>query len=184
MLSPEELDTLRRIAIGSSEATWRSRLSVIDFVLTEVPSLWRRHPFLMIEAHVAGLFFFVMISNDMYHATGPGTYWGWSLAGLLLFLTVTTQFWYFLVKYLSSHNEWRAGCEVGFSSRGVRIKTSKVDFFSAWSNFRRIREAMRCLLLFTDASRYYSFPKRCVPAEQLAMAQNVVDAKLASQPSD
>jgi hypothetical protein len=179
ILSSEELSSLRRIAIGPTENAWRSRLSLLDYLLTEVPSLWRRHPFLMVEAHVGGLFFFVMIANDMYHTTGPGTYVGWTVAGLFLFLTITTQFWYFLIKYLTSHKELRDDWEVGFTPKGVRIKTAKVDVFRAWSTFRQVREARRCYLLYVDSSQYNIFPKRCVPAEQRASMRDLLYAKLA-----
>lgn len=54
VLSSEALNALRRIAIGPIDNAWRSRMSLLDYVLTEVPSLWRRHPFLMAEAQLAG----------------------------------------------------------------------------------------------------------------------------------
>jgi hypothetical protein len=72
VLLPEELDSLRRLAIRPIEKHWQSNVSMSDYLLTEVPSLWRRHPFLMSEAHIAGLFFIAMIANDMYHTAGPG----------------------------------------------------------------------------------------------------------------
>lgn len=115
----------------------------------------------------------------MDHTTGPGTYVGWIVAGLLLYLTVTTQFWYFLIKYLTSHKEWGDDWEVDFTANGVRIKTSKVDVFRAWSTFRQVREARRCYLLYVDSSQYNTFPKRCVPAERRASVRDLVHAKLA-----
>ena len=77
-----------------------------------------------------------MIANDMYHSEGPGTYIGWILAAVFLFLTLTAQLWYFFIKYRTSHKELRNTWEVGFSADGVQIKTSEVHFFSAWSNFK------------------------------------------------
>jgi len=180
-LSSEELNTLRRIAIGTIENAWLSRMSLLDYLLTEVPSLWRRHPFLMAEAHLGGLFFFVMIASDMYHTTGPGAYVGWILAGLFLFLTVTTQFWYFLIQYLTSHKELGDDWEVDFTSNGVRIKASKVDVFRAWSTFRQVREARRCYLLYVDSSRYNIFPKSCVPEGRRTSVRDLLYAKLAKQ---
>jgi hypothetical protein len=181
MLSSDELNALRRLAIGSIKNAWRSRMSLLDYLLTEVPSLWHRHPFLMAEAHVAGLFFFVMIANDMYQTTGPCTYVGWTLAGLFLFLTITTQFWYFLIKYLTSHNELVDDWAVDFTANGVRVKTSKVDVFRAWSTFKQVREAAPCYLLYVDSSRYNIFPKRCVPTERRASVRDLLYAKLAKQ---
>ncbi len=155
------------------------RISLLDFLLTEVPSLWRQHPFLMTEAHAGGLCFFVMIASGMYHTTGPGVYVGWILAGLFLFLTITAQFWYFLIKYQTSHKELRLRWEVGFSEKGVHIKTPKLDFFSAWTNFRKAREATRCFLLYINSSMYYILPKRCLPTEQQAAIRQLLQAKLA-----
>jgi hypothetical protein len=58
VLRSEELDSLRQLAIRPIEKRWQSNVSMSDYLLTEVPSLWRRHPFLMAEARIAGLFFF------------------------------------------------------------------------------------------------------------------------------
>jgi hypothetical protein len=177
VLSPEELDSLRQLAIRPIEKRWQSNVSLSDYLLTEVPSLWRHHPFLMAEAHIAGLFFFAMITTHMYHTAGPGTYIGWILAAVFLFLTVTAQLWYFLIKYQTSHKALRTEWEVGFSTDGVHIKTPEIDFFSAWSNFRKAREAMQCFLLYINSSHYYIFPKRCVPVERQAAVRELLHAK-------
>jgi hypothetical protein len=180
ILSTDELKSLRGIAIRPVETTWHSRVSLLDYLLTEVPSLWRRHPFLMADAHICGLFFFGTIANDMYHMAGLETNVGWLLAGLFLFLTITTQFWYFLIKYQTSHNELRMSWQVGLSERGVHIKTSRIDFFSAWTNFRKARETMRCFLLYHNSPGYYTFPKSCLPAEQQTAVRKLLHAKLAT----
>jgi hypothetical protein len=179
-LTGAELENLRRISITPIVRTWNSSVSLSDFLLAEIPSLWRRHPFLMAEAHIAGLWFFVMIANDMYHETGPGTYFGWIMAGLFLFLTITGQFWYFLIKFRTSHKELRMLWQVGFSERGVHIKTATLDFFSAWGNFRKTREAMRCFLLYVNSSVYYVLPKRCVPADLRTPMRDLLRSKLGS----
>jgi hypothetical protein len=44
-LDTEELDSLRRLALRPIETGWQSDVNMSDFILTEVPSLWRRHPF-------------------------------------------------------------------------------------------------------------------------------------------
>jgi hypothetical protein len=181
VLKADELDFLRRLAIKPIEKGWKSNTSVSDYLLTEVPSLWRRHPFLMAEAHIAGLFFFAMIANTMSHTEGPGTWVGWSLAALFLFLTLTAQFWYFLIKYHTSHKELRNTWEVGFSQDGIHIKTSEVHFFSAWNSFKKAREAMRCFLVYIGPSLYYTFPKRCVPAEQQATVRELLRTRLPSE---
>ena len=176
-LNAEELETLRRIAVKAAVRTWNSKVSLTDFLVTEVPSLWRRHPFLMTEAHAAGLLFFAMIAIDMYHETGPGTYVGWMLAGLFLFLTLTAQLWYFLIKYHTSHKQ-RTSWEVAFSERGVHFKTPNLDFFTAWENFRKARETTRCFLLYLNSSKYYVLPKRCVPLELQTTIRELIARKL------
>lgn len=181
VIRSEELDSLRRLAIRPIEKRWQTNVSVSDYLLTEVPSLWRGHPFLMAEAHIAGLFFFAMISNDMYHTAGPGTYLGWIAAAVFLFLTVTAQFWYFLIKYETSDTDFRTGWEVGLSADGVHIKTSEIHYFSAWSNFRKVRETMGCFLLYLNSSRYYIFPKRCVPVEQQHAVRELLHASLGNR---
>jgi hypothetical protein len=179
-LTSEELQTLRRLAITPALRTWNSSVNLADFLLTELPSLWRRHPFLMTEAHAGGLWFFVMIANDMYHSVGLGTYVGWILAAMFLFLTLTAQFWYFLIKYLTSHKELRRMWQVGFSEKGVHIKTAKLDLFSSWANFRKAREATRCFLLYVNSSMYYTLPKHCLSADQRAAMRELLKTKLAT----
>jgi hypothetical protein len=132
----------------------------------------------MAETHLAGLFFFVMIANAMYNTTGPGVYAGWIVAALFLFLTITTQFWYFLIKYLTSHKELGTPWEVSFSEKGMHFKTTKVDFFHSWANFKKSREAIRCFLLYFNASEYYTFPKSCVPAEEQPTLRELFRSKL------
>jgi len=179
VLSAEELQHLRRIAIGASEKRWACRIGLLDYLLTEVPSLWRSHPFLMTEAHAGGLFFFVMIANTMYHSEGPGTPFGWAIAWLFLLITISAQFWYFLIKYLTSHKELRIPWEVEFSQKGMHYKTAKVDFFRSWVIFKKSRDATRCFLLYFNSSQYYIFPKSCVPAEEQHILRELFRSKLA-----
>ena len=103
------------------------------------------------------------------------------LAALFLFLTLTAQFWYFLIKYQTSHKELRNDWEVGLSTDGVHIKTSEVHFFSAWTNFKKAREAMRCFLVYINSTVYYTFPKRCVPTEQQTTVRELLHNRLRSE---
>jgi YcxB-like protein len=170
---------LRGRAFGPSGNAWQFRLGFADFVLTEVPSLWRSHPFLMSEAHAAGLLWFSMVAYDMYHSTGPGVVWGWSVAGVLLFFTVTTQFWYFLLRYVTPSNSLRLPWEAEFSDRGAHLKNSKTEYFSAWTTFRKFREGRRCFLLYVSSSRYSIFPKRCLSSEQEGILRKLLKEKVA-----
>src|SRR5260221_5501158 len=59
------LARLRRYALGPLDNGLSFRLGIIDYVLTETPSLWRRHPFLMAEAHPCGVPLVLMIGYRM-----------------------------------------------------------------------------------------------------------------------
>ena len=175
---PPSVNTLRRLAFGQAVNLWQFRLGFVDYISTEVPSLWRSHPFLMSEAHAAGLLWFLMVAIGMYHSVGPGVVWGWVLAALLLFLTITTQFWYFLLKYATSNSNLRLPWEAEFSSRGVYSKNSKVGYFNAWTTFRKFGERRRCFLLYFNLNRYSIFPRRCLSLEQQTILRNLLDEKV------
>jgi len=71
--------------------------------------------------------------------------------------------------------------QVGFSEKGVHIKTANLDFFSAWANFRKAREATRCFLLYVNSSMYCTLPKHCLPAELRTAMRELLKAKLAAK---
>jgi hypothetical protein len=177
----QTLETLRHIVLGQNGNAWPLRLSFIDYALTEVPSLWRQHPFLMAEAHAAGLWFFLMIAYYMYYSTGPGVIWGWMLAGLFLFLTISTQFWYFLIKYRTESARLRVSWESEFSGQGVRSKSSVLELFSAWALFRKFRETRRCFLLYGNSATYHIYPKRCLTSDQQEVLRQLLRAKVSTE---
>ena len=180
VLSAEDLKNLRRLAIVvGGEKVWSSKVSLADFILTEISSLWRKHTFLMTAAHAGGLFFSGMVANAMYDKTGPGTPFGWTLAGLVFFLTISAQFWYFFIKYLTSHKECGMPCVVGFSEKGMQTVRADVEFFHSWGAFISFREASRCFLLYFNASDYYLVPKNCIPPEHKPHLRDLVRSKLA-----
>jgi len=178
VLSSEALDSLRIMALGQPELSWLSSVTLPDYLLTEIPSLWRRHPFLMAEAHCAGLLLFLLIAADMYHTAGPGAVWGWALAGLFLFFTVTAQLWYFLIEYLTSHRSLAQQRTVGISGQGVHIKMTKENFFVSWGRCRKAEETSRCFLLYLDSARYYIFPKKFIPIAQQGILRQLIDDRL------
>src|SRR5258708_33452214 len=92
------LARLRRYALGPLDNGLSFRLGIIDYVLTETPSLWRRHPFLMAEAHLGGVLWVLMIAYGMYKSAGPGGNFWLGIARLLLFPPITRQLWYFFTK--------------------------------------------------------------------------------------
>jgi len=103
----QPLETLRQLILGPQGDAWPFHLGFTDYVFTEVPTLWRQHPFLMAEAHAGGLCLFLMIVYTMYNSTGPGVIWVWMVAAFFLFLTITTQFWHFLIKYRAESTRLR-----------------------------------------------------------------------------
>lgn len=177
-LTAHEMDLLRKVALQKGKHTWRSRVSLFDFLFTAVPSLWRQHPFLMTEAHVGGLFFYVMISTTMLHERGPGVFVAWIVAWLILFLTVTAQLWYFFIKYKTSHKALQDFWDMGFSDGGVDIRTADADCFRSWTSFTKATETSRCFLLNMSSSQYFIFPKNCMRTDQKEIVRGLLQMKL------
>jgi hypothetical protein len=178
VLEAGELEKLRQLAIPGASKACLFHVGFVDYVLTETASLWRRHPFLMTEAHAGGLLFFCLISFQMLYSTGPGVKWGWMIAFAFLFLTITGQFWYFLIKYRTTHVELRLPRGVEFSARGLTMTSARVDWFGAWQTFPKFRETRRAFLLYIDPKRYHLLPKACLTQEQQTAFRQILEAKL------
>ena len=174
------LARLRRYALGPLDNGLSFRLGIIDYVLTETPSLWRRHPFLMAEAHLGGVLWVLMIAYGMYNSAGPGVIFGWIIAGLLLFLTITGQLWYFVTKYFTAPAGLRNAWESGFSDRGVRTSSSETELFSAWTTFRKFKETRRAFLLYIGPTDYHIYPKRCFSSDRRTSLRNLLIASVAA----
>lgn len=174
------LEQLRRLTLGPIEHGLSFRIGLVDYVLTEVPSLWRRHVFLMTEAHLGGMLLVVMIAYGMYNSAGPGVVFGWIAAGILLFVTITAQLWYFVTKYFTSPSQLRATWEAQFSDRGVRTTNSNIELFVAWSVFRKFRETRRAFLLFVNPTMYYLYPKRHLPSDKQNRLRSLLKARVAA----
>jgi YcxB-like protein len=188
VLGENEMESLRRIALHHPGSACLFHVTPLDFMLTEVPSLWRRHSFLMGLAHLAGLWFFALIAYTMYYSSGPGVFWAWIVAWIILFFALTTQFWYFLIKYYTSLKLLRFAWGAEFSEEGLRWKAvAKVsgepgstfrESFQAWRGFRKARETARCFLLYIDPSRYLLLPKKCLSREQMVALRELLQAKV------
>jgi hypothetical protein len=178
-LQSAELDSLRRMALPSAGNVWLFRVGLMDYLLVETGELWKRHSFLMAEAHAGGLLFFLMISSQMYNNSGPGVIWGWMTAFIFLFLSGTTQFWYFLLKYFTTHAELRVDRQVEFSVRGIRMQTDKSHWFSSWQTFPKFRETGRAFLLYIDTVHYHLFPKSCLTWQQQDTVRQMLQTELA-----
>ena len=173
------LDALRAFAWGQYGNSEPCSVGLVDYVTTEVPSLWSRRRRLMAQSHAAGVLFFVLIADGARHSAAPGATWGWTAAGLILFLTITAQFWYFVIQYLTSFKEVRDPWTTGFSGQGILRRNSKMRYFSAWAVFTKFRETRRCFLLYTDSTRYDIYPKRCFSVERQLALRALFQAKLA-----
>jgi hypothetical protein len=178
VLSAVEVENLHRLALPSNGKSWSFHINFVDYFLTEAVSLWRRHPFLMAEAHAAGLWFFLMISYQMYGEVGREVIWGWTIAFGFLFLTITAQFWYLVIKYRTSHKELRLSRAVQFSARGVTMKTTTAEWFSAWQTFNKFRETRRAFLLYIDPNQYHLLPKSCITSDQKAQIRQALEKNL------
>jgi len=188
VLGENELESLRQIALQHPGSTCLFHVTPLDFVLTEVPSLWRRQSFLMGLAHLAAFSFFALIAFTMYHSAGPGVFWAWVVAWIILFFALTTQFWYFLITYYTSHKLLRFSWGAEFSEQGLRWNAvAKVsgergssfrESFHAWRGFRKAGETARCFLLYTDASRYLLLPKKCLSPEQMVALREMLQTKV------
>jgi YcxB-like protein len=174
------LAQLHGLALGPLNNGSSFRLGIVDYLLIEIPSLWRRHPFLMAEAHLGGLFWVLVIANGMYNSVGPGVVFGWVIASVLLFLTITGQLWYFMTKYFTAPPDLRNAWQSGFSDRGVRTRSSEVELFSAWMTFRKFKETSRAFLLHIDPTHYHIYPKRCLSSDGQTNLRNLLKASVAA----
>jgi hypothetical protein len=181
VLSSEQLRPLSDIAMGSTKNSWSFQLHFSCYLATQLLGLWRDSAFLMSLAHIAGFGFFLMIAYDMYGNKGPGVVWGWMIAGLFLFLVATTQFWYLLVKFRTSHKAIRRPWQSCFSESGLRVSGERAESFSAWKVFRKYRESGRCFLIYFKPTAYYIYPKRCLSAEQEVELRGLLATNLPSQ---
>lgn len=187
-LRENELESLRQITLQRPGSACLFHVTPLDFVLTEVPSWWQRHSFLMGLAHLAALWFFAWIAYTMYYSTGPGVFWAWVVAWIILFFALTTQFWYLLIKYYTSHKLLRFSWEAEFSEEGLRWSAvTKVpgergssfrESYHAWRGFRKAGETARCFLLYIDASRYLLLPKKCLSQEQMVTLREMLQTKV------
>lgn len=171
---------LEALSLGNDEAMSEFRVSFLDYFLTQSAALWRGSPFLMAVAHIAGLGFFWMIASLMYHSTGPGVVWGWLIAGVFLFLTISTQFWYLLTKFYNSSKRLRLPWQARFGDAGLRTKGEDLQTFSAWKSLPRFRETTGCFLVYYKPNAYYIYPKRCLRAEQRVALRELLNTKLPS----
>ena len=174
------LGDLRRYAFGPADNAIRCQLGFSDYVLTEVPSLWRRRTFSMIAAHLVGLLFFVLLVDGLRQSPADSSFRSWAVAFLIFFLTITAQFGYFAMQYIVV-SALRISWESEFTDRGECVRSPRTNYFGAWETFRKFRETRRCFLLYLDSTRYHLYPKRCFSSDQQAVLRKLLEAKLPNE---
>ena len=173
------LDALRVLTLCQDGGSVSCHLSFIDYLCTEIPTLWRRRTVLMVAAHAAGLLFFVLLADSMRRSALPTEALGWLVAGAFLLLTITAQFWYFLIQYLTLFWRYRDFWQSRFSEQGMYGKNADQGFFVAWSVYTKFRETRRAFLLYTDSTHYTIFPKSCLSSERQAVLRRLLAEKFA-----
>jgi hypothetical protein len=175
-LTTEQVAFLRRVAINGDEKPWSSSVGFLDYLAGEVPSIWRKRPVLLTAGHVIGLLFFLFLVTHMTHTAGPYAMVGWVISAGLLFLVLTIQFWYLLIKFDHADKQGLTGWEVQLSERGTHFRAQEWATFVPWSGFRKIEEGRRSFFLHVDDSVYYILPKRWMPtAEQAKLRRSITD---------
>lgn len=122
----------------------------------------------MVRAHAAGLLASAGLSAWLWRGHRPeDIQWIVALSGTLLFITLTTQFWYHLAAYATLWLGKRTPWELECSERGVHIRTKDWQYFGAWTVFPKYRETGSAFLLYIDPTYYYLLPMRSMSnAEQ------------------
>jgi hypothetical protein len=166
-LNAEQTTVFKQAVFGAGRDTVAIDVSLMEFVRTEIPSLWRRRPVLMAEAHAVGFLLFLWIVDAVVNSREPNPLIGWMVACAVLFLTVTAQFWYETLQYLfvmrrTDKGQWQAA----FSDRGLYSGHSKSASFSSWLTFPNYRESRIAFLLFVNGIQYHIIPKSCLSPEK------------------
>ena len=178
-LVSSDLAKLRSLSLGEFSAPLTLRVGLLEYFLTEIASLWLQHKSMMVITHTGGLLISASLVRALWTNPNPeDVLWIEILAGALLFLTVTTQFWYILASYVLSWRRTYVPWEIEFSGRGARAKTATIEVFIAWSAFAKFREISPAFMLYFETGRYYLLPKSCMSAEKQNGLRQVLQANL------
>lgn len=143
-LSPESLSQLRALAFGEFSAMFTVRAGIKEYLLAEIPELWRRRRSGMARDHGVGLFATAGLTAWLWRDHRPEDIpWIIGLSGSLLFITLTTQFWYHLIAYATLWLGKRTPWELECSERGMHIRTKEWEYFGAWLRFPKFRKRDR-----------------------------------------
>jgi hypothetical protein len=179
VLSPKDSESLRTLALGEITHPFSFRVTLCEYVLTEISSLWRRSASSMITRTCGGLALalslaFATQSNDTLNEK---LNYGIAAVAVIL-ITISAPVWYYGMKYVTRpkvHNvEWKAE----FSDRGMRIDTLTAQEYGSWRLFTRFQETRRSFLVYIDDTRYHILPKSCLRSGQKSELKRVLAKEL------
>lgn len=179
-LSPDSLSQLRRLAFGAFNAMFKVRVGIKEYLLAEIPELWRRRTSGMVRDHAVGLLATAGLTAWLWRDHRPEDIpWIIGLSGSLLFITLTTQFWYHLTAYAVLWLGKRTPWELEYSERGMHIRTKEWEYFGAWLRFPKFRETRSAFLLYINATYYYLLPKKNMLDAEQQRLREMLRSKLA-----
>lgn len=179
ILPAEALTQLRRLALGEFVSPFARQVGLRHHLQVEIPSLWRRRKSEMVGAHIAGVVATVMVTAWLWKDHSPRDIpWIIGISGSLLFITISTQFWYHLTVYLSQWRWHTSPSQMECSERGVHVRSRYLEYFSAWPVFPKFREIAPAFLLYIDRTQYYIVPKSNLSTDQAERLRQMLQSKL------
>jgi hypothetical protein len=179
VLSPEGLEQLRRLAFGRFISPLKLRVRLGEYMRTEIRTLWRRRRSGMMLAHATGILVAGAMIGSLWSPLSPqDALWVVLLAVCLLWITLSTQFVYFLVSYAIAWRRVHVGWQMECFDRGAHVRTATSEHFSSWSVFPKFEETRRAFLLYSDAEQYYILPKAGMKPEQQHGLRQMLLSKL------
>lgn len=175
IFSAEELHSFQTYAIGENHG-FISRLRVSDYILSMMPTLWRRHWVAMAVWHAFGLLIFWFLLLHVNQTTELAASFGRSISVGLLLVVIALPPCYLVLEYEQSGrfgDRW----QVQASEAGLVIQTRDWESFSSWRIFDRIAEGSRCFILDVGVSAPYLISKNCAPPEQQREFRRRIDSR-------
>lgn len=175
VLSPKDAESLRSLALGKITHPFSFHVTLSEYILTEISSLWRRSASSMITRTCAGLVLaFSLAFATQTNDTLVGKFNYGIAAAVVVLITISAPVWYYGMKYVTRpkvHNvEWKAE----FSDRGMRIDTLTAKEYGSWRLFTKFQETGRSFLVYTDDTRYHILPKCCLQSGQESELKRVL----------
>jgi hypothetical protein len=179
VLSPKDAESLRSLALGKLIRPFSFRVTLREYVLTEISSLWRRSASSMITRTCGGLVLafslaFATQSND----TPIGKVNYGIAAAVVVLITISVPVWYYGMKYVTRPKVLNVEWSAEFSDRGMRIDTLTAQEYGSWRLFTKFHETRRSFLVYIDDTRYHILPKSCLRSGQESELKRVLANEL------